>query len=117
MTDTTLMTQAELESEIMRISDLLETATRELGTVSVEHANAEADYRFAYAQAFLKLRPEDERLTDKIREQRAAEETTEAFRARRVAEAKQMHLQEKCRQLRAQLDALRTVSANVRAQT
>lgn len=109
--------QGDIEGEIVRISDRLEKATDRLQEVSVAHAHAEADYRYAYAQAFLKRREGDEKLTDKIREQRATEETTEQFRARRVAEAEQMSLQEKCRQLRSQLDAIRTLSANVRAQT
>lgn len=113
----TYVTQSWLEAEIVRLAGLLETATGQLATVSEEHANAEADHRFAYAQAFLKMRDGEEKITDKVREQRATAETTEEFRTRRIAEAKQMSLQEKCRQLRAQLDAIRTLSANVRAQT
>ena len=113
------VTQDDIERQIFRLTGVLETATGELQTALLDHANADADYKAAYAQAFLnpKTAPSDERVTDKIREQRAVAETDELFRTRRITEARQVGLQEKCRQLRAQVDALRTLSANVRAQT
>jgi hypothetical protein len=107
-----------VEREIVRLSKLLEDATDALGEAAQQHANAEADYRFAYARAFLGAKAGgDDRLTDRIREHQSNLTTTDEFRARRIAEAKQLHLQEKCRQLRAQLDAVRTLSANIRVQT
>ena len=109
--------QGDIEAEILRLSDLLEEATGELATASEEAAHGEADYRVAYARAYLKSRSGHEKLTDKIREAEATVEVADELTVYKVAAAKQLGLQEKCRQLRAQLDAVRTLSANVRGQT
>ena len=58
-----------------------------------------------------------EKLTEKIREAIAIDVCKKELRLYKVGMARQLSLQEKCRQLRAQLDAVRTLSANVRGQT
>lgn len=119
-----LVHQGDIEAEILRISDLLERATGELASAAEEAAEAEADYRVAYAKEFYSpKRPEGEfpgdgpKLTEKLRESLATIACDEALHRHKIAAARQLALQEKCRQLRAQLDAVRTLSANVRGQT
>ena len=109
--------QSDIEAEILRLSGLLEEATGELATASENAAHGEADYRVAYARAYLTHRPKYDKLTDKIREAEATVECEKELTTYKVAAARQLALQEKCRQLRAQLDAVRTLSANVRGQT
>ena len=114
--------QGDIEHEIERISGLLETATGQLATAAEDAANAEADYRVKYAQAFYsptRFRPidADTKLTEKIREALATDICSEELRTYKVASARSRALEEKCRQLREQLGALRTLSANVRVQT
>lgn len=116
-----LVYQEDIENEILRLSQILENATGELATVSEAAANAEADYRVLYAQVFYNpdgfREPKVDKLTEKIREAVAIDVSSEELRRYKVGMARQLSLQEKCRQLRAQLDAVRTLSANVRGQT
>lgn len=113
-----LVHQGDIEAEILRISDLLERATGDLATAAEEAAEAEADYRVAYAKAFRFAKgTEDVKLTEKIREAIATIACDELLHRHKLGVARQLSLQEKCRQLRAQLDAVRTLSANVRGQT
>ena len=115
-----LVHQGDIEAEILRISDLLERATGDLATAAEEAAEAEADYRVSYAHEFYSpTRPDgdDTKLTEKLREALATIACDEILHRHKIAAARQLSLQEKCRQLRAQLDAVRTLSANVRGQT
>lgn len=115
-----LVHQEDIENEILRLSDLLETATNLLADVSEEAAEAEADYRVSYAHEFYSpTRPDGDetKLTEKLRESLATIACDEILHRHKIAAARQLSLQEKCRQLRAQLDAVRTLSANVRGQT
>lgn len=111
------LTQIDVEGEITRLSKILETATGMLATASEEAAVGEADYRIAYSKAFLNPPSGEEKLTEKIRESHALIVAEAELRRYKLTAAKQLALQEKCRQLRAQLDAVRTISANVRGQT
>ncbi len=116
------VTQDDVETEILRLSALLEHATGDLADASEAAANAEADYRVAYAHEFYSpTRPDEEedppKLTEKLRESLATIACDELLHRYKVTAARQLSLTEKCRQLRAQLDAVRTISANVRGQT
>ena len=98
-----------VENEIIRLSGLLEQQVLDLAYAASEAAEAEADYRFAHAQAFMASEG-----TGPAREAQAQIHVTETYRRRRMAEAKQLGLQEAGRSLRSRLDALRTIAANVR---
>lgn len=120
MNERRLVYQEDIEGEITRLSDLLERATEALATAAEDAANAEADYRVAYAHEFYSPhRPAEEnvKLTEKLRESLATIACDELLHRHKVAAARQLSIIEKCRQLRAQLDAVRTLSANVRSQT
>ena len=107
------LTQGSVEGEILRLSAMLEEATEQLAKAMEEEASAEVDYRIAEARARLKS-------TAKSVEDRkcAALVECEAWYTCYVkAEAKREALAETCRTLRARLDALRTLSANLRGQT
>lgn len=115
-----LVHQGDIEGEILRLSDTLEKATGQLADAAEHAAEMEADYRVAYAHEFYNPhRPEEDnaKLTEKLREALATIACDGILHRHKVAAAKQLSLQEKCRQLRAQLDAVRTLSANVRGQT
>jgi hypothetical protein len=112
---TYIVNQGEIENEILRLSDLLEAQTHEYGQALNARAVAEADYRVQYARSFTKYR--FEKLSEETSKQKATDEVGHLLVLRLSAEAKERFLEEQCRSLRAQLDAVRTLSANVRAQT
>lgn len=103
------LAQTQIESEIVRLSDRLESLVDEVRGAAQEHAQADADYRVAYAAAFLAA-------TGPIgaREQIALAQCEDELRRRRVAEARLLGAQEAGRNTRAQLDSLRTLAANQR---
>lgn len=107
--------QLDIENEIIRLSGILEDTTDEFATACLDAAGKEATYRVEYAKAFARHRITGD--SEKTSEANATVEVGELLGARRSAEALQRGLEEKCRSLRSSLDAVRTLSANVRAQT
>lgn len=109
-----------VEQEILRLSEKLDTATQEMATRSRAFADADAAYQVAYAQAKLQVRDAErglsrgERSTVDEVEARAAIATQAEYRAKLHAEALLKTVQEAGRNRRAQLDALRSIAANVR---
>lgn len=112
-----MVTQGDIENEILRLSSLLEEQTREYGDRLKESSDHESAYRIAYARAFAQHRLGGEKLSEETCKQLATSECSELLTARLASEAVTRFLEEQCRSLRAQLDAVRTLSANVRAQT
>lgn len=115
MTDRT-WDQFDIESEIIRLEGLLEDTTDGFAKACVEAAGKEATYRVNYAKAFVRYRLID-KSSEKTAEAQATVECEVLLFERRAAEGTQRGLEEKCRSLRSSLDAVRTLSANVRAQT
>ena len=107
-----MLTQADVEDELVRLSDRLEESTHELAKHMQAYAQAEVNFKRAFAQTFVKA----EGAMD-LREQIAVLETADERMAWRSAEALKDSTQELCRTYRNQIDALRTIGANVRAQT
>ena len=107
--------QHDIENEIIRLSAILEDTTDEFAKIAVEAAGAEAHYRVEYAKSFARHRITGE--SEKTSEANATVECGELLKSRRGLEAQQRGLEERCRSLRSSLDAVRTLSANVRAQT
>lgn len=103
---------AEVEAELWRLSKKLEQATDDLAAKAVRAAEAEVNYKAAFAKSVLAA----EAKTVSDREAIATLETQELLRERRVAEALQDSTLELCRTLRGQLSALQSLSANMRGQ-
>ena len=106
------LTQGQIETEIMRLADMLETVTDQLAKACEESAAAEVSWKCNEATAMLS----SEQKSAELRKAEALTRCRREFAAHRGAEAVRDGLTEKCRTLRAQLDSLRTLSANVRAQ-
>lgn len=113
---TGIVTQANIESEILRISGILEEQTGEFQDAIRSARHAEADYRLAFAKAFVRHRVTD-KVAEKTAEHMALIDCEDLLYERKRTEGLERHLEEQLRSLRAQLDAVRTLAANVRAQT
>lgn len=103
---------AEVEGEILRLSALLETVTEAQADLGMNAGEAEVAYKVAYAKAMLRADGD----TAKDREAQATIWTEAELRGRKISEAMHSVNVEQCRTIRAQLDALRTLAANARAQ-
>jgi hypothetical protein len=115
MTDRT-WSQLDIENEIIRLEELLEDTTDEFAKMCQEAAAAESTYRVRYAKAFVRYRLGVEKSSEKTAEAQAVAECEQELLLRRSLESQQRGLEEKCRSLRSSLDAVRTLSANVRSQ-
>lgn len=117
-----VITAVEVEGEIVRISDAMNDELEHLVDVAQQDANAEVAYKVAYAQAVLKASVvsgsgRNGLTTVDERENMAVRDTHELLLAHLVAGRMYEVTKEKLRTQRSQLDALRTIAANIRAQT
>jgi hypothetical protein len=101
---------ADVEKEIRRFVDLLEGATDENAPIARAAALADARYKKAHAGALLSAKGR----TVADREAIADLECASEYEARQVADMLWKVQQEKQRNLRAQMDALRSINANTR---
>ncbi|MBP6526135.1 MAG: hypothetical protein KA249_12080 [Dermatophilaceae bacterium] len=101
----------EISAEISRISQRLDFQVGEIAQRARRAAVADVEYRLAHAKAALAV----EGATVGEREARALLEVADEFAAHRHADAVLLAAQEAGRSLRAQIDALRTLSAAQRA--
>lgn len=106
------LTQVRIESEIARLCALLEATTDELAKASEASAEHEIAWKLAEASALLR----SDQKSAELRKAGALVESRTQYANHVRADAVRDSIQEKCRTLRAQLDSLRTLSANVRAQ-
>ena len=111
------ISQHEVEQRILRISDDLDSTVDLLASLLVERANAEADYKEQFARVMVGLAASSSRLPVAAKEAAATSRTTAEFRSWKLWEAREKACQQKLHSLRSQLDALRTIAANVRAVT
>lgn len=102
--------QTDLEAELRRLSANLDERNEELAKLAVQAAEAEVAYKVERAKVILKA-------TGTVSEKDAAAQvaTVDLYRQRLVAEALRDACIETCRNLRAQLSALQSINANVRA--
>lgn len=103
-------TRCDPSSDILRLVGALETLNGELGALARTSALAEARYKSEFAKSMLAARGK----TVGEREAVAQLETGSLYEARKVAEAMLEVSRESGRNIRAQLDALRSVSASQR---
>lgn len=105
------VTQIRVESEIFRLCELAEKVTTEIAARAIDAAEADAGYKKAHASAYLMAQGK----TVGDREAASALETADEYMSRRISEARLLAAQEAGRNYRAQLDALRSINANMRA--
>lgn len=118
MSPVSLLTAGQVENQILRISDELDDETHRYAQVAEMAAEAEANFKGAYHRAFLEAADADgARVTVPEREARAHLAADEAFRVWKIMEARQDAGKQAQQSMRARLDALRTIAANIRAQS
>ncbi len=92
---------------------VLEQATEDLAAFARDAAETEVNHKMLYAQAFAS----SHETSDARRKEDATHRTFHAHRARQLAEATYLSQRELLLTLRAELDALRSIGANIRNQT
>lgn len=107
-----VMTQFAIEDDGMRLSAKLEAQTATLAKAAREAAIARGGFKIAFAQAVTRVQAPNAQ----EREALAYLDCEEAFRLNESCQAEFLIAQEGCRTIRAQLDWLRSVNANVRHQ-
>ena len=118
--NTTLLTQAQIEGEITRLSDALEAETYDYRDISLSAAEAEAAFKHRHATATLSMGTEATDGRKRTASERAAyadRVSGDEFRLFRIAEARRGASRESMLSLRTRIDALRTLAANIRYQT
>lgn len=111
MSRTSPISQVEVESEIMRLMGMLEEETEAFETLATEAAKKEALMKSNWAKEYLSAKG-----SVKEREAWADYKLSEEVYSYKIAEALVKAKREKLLSLRASIDALRTLNANVRAQ-
>lgn len=106
------MAQAEVESEIRRLSRELEKLSVAIGDAATRAAQADVDYKREYARGIVCHRGKGGTVAE--RDALVHGEVEAEYEKKQLAEAVYRTFQERGRNLRAQLDALRTIAANVR---
>lgn len=101
--------QADVEAEILRFSALLETATRAVAKRAREAAEADVAYKVAHAKSLLLAEG-----PQYVRDAEATVKSETELRQKRITEAVLLSAQEAGRNMRSQLDALRSINANLR---
>ena len=102
----------DFEHEIRRLSQLIDQGITELVNQSREHAHAEADYRKAYAQAFLVAEARTVRERELTADAETHEDRLRAYLARGMEQA----AREAVRARRAQLSALQSLMGAYKAE-
>lgn len=113
----TLLTQGQVERSLLAIADELERQTYVYARQSSEAAEAEADYKIARSRAYVVLVGKYPKMTVSERDMRAELQSAEQLRKWKLLEAQRQSTKEALLSLRARLDALRSLSANIRHQT
>ena len=111
--------QAEVEELMSILGAQLEEGTEEFGKLAEERAVAEADYKERYWTALVRQADSQYdhgiKFTASQKEARAALVAREEFRRFKLLEAREKAAQQHLISIRARLDSLRTMAANVRA--
>lgn len=107
------LTPAHIDAEIGRLSDILESKTNEFAVLARAAAESEVAHKTARAKALL---TSNGRSSD-LREAEADAATEDQHLKRKIDEAVADACREAMRSLRTQLEALRTLAANLREMT
>lgn len=116
------LSPSQIDAEILRLSDAMEKRTDLLATHAEEAADAEVEYRQAQAKANLRAAVmsgsgKDGRTTVDERKSIVDSRCEAEMRRYKIAENLYDVDKEILRTMRSQIDALRTVAANIRVQT
>ncbi len=106
------ISQVEVEERIIRLIDELDQETSDFALVAHDHSKKEAHYKTEWAKAYLGAEG-----SVKERESWAEYTNTDNLFDVKIADALVRAKREKLHSLRTSIDALRTLSANIRAQT
>jgi hypothetical protein len=113
-----LLTQGDIESAILALSDALDDETHRYADLADEAAEAEADYKIKHARATVGYATSDgPKMTAAQIAARVELHAADELRRYKLADARRQATREALMSLRSRLDAMRTLSANVRAQT
>jgi hypothetical protein len=113
-----LLTQGEIEANIADLSSLLEEQTYLYASQSEVAATTEADYKIRLAKAIVAFASDPTiKMTQHERQARCDLHCAAEFRDWKLAEAQRQSTKEALLSLRSRLDAMRTLSANVRHAT
>lgn len=105
------ISQVEIESELMRLMDLLEEETEAFERLAEDSAKKEAIYKADWAKEYLSAKG-----SIKEREAWADYKLSDQSYDFKISEALVKSKREKLISLRTSIDALRTLNANVRVQ-
>lgn len=122
MADTQIVGLAEIESEIWRLVGKLEDVTKAVRQRGEAAAYADTTYDIAYSQAFLlakegKLAGQEARASDQAAKAHAVVVASKELTDRNISQALYESSREAARNIRSQLDALRSINTNTRALT
>lgn len=103
------LSQLQIETQILDLMGKAQKVTVEVGERARAAAKAETEYRVKYAQQFLQAEG-----TMELRRHTAEVACADELAARKTAEALLLSAQEAGRNVRARLEAVRSLAANVR---
>lgn len=111
------LTQGEVEERLVRLSDAMEDTTHVHRDHLMAAAVAEVEFKHKQAQSMLAFASDPALKNAQLRDARALLNCIDELRAWKIAEAVRNASKEALLTQRSQIDATRTLSANVRAQT
>lgn len=106
--------QIDLESQMLRICDRIEADIELLFDLSAQRAEAESAYKYKYSRSMVE---QTTKVPVASKEAIAHLRASDEYRNWKVLEGREKATQQSLIASRARLDALRTISANVRAMT
>lgn len=107
------MAQHDVEAEIHRLSQALTDNTQAVAELATKAAQADVDYKLANARSWVANRGKGGTVAE--REALIHLDVAEFYERKQLSEAVYKSAREKGTNLRAQLDALRTIASNIRA--
>jgi len=111
MTRSAPISQVEIEQELLRFMDMLETETEAFEKLAVDSAKKESLFKANWAKEYLSAKG-----SIKEREAWADYKMDDPHTDYKIAEALVKSKREKLLSLRTSMDSLRTLNANVRVQ-
>lgn len=105
------ISQVDIETELIRLIDLLEEETEAFERLAEDHAKKEALYKSNWAKEYISAKG-----SIKERESWSDYKLADDLYDYKIAEALMKSKREKLLSLRTSIDAMRTLNANVRAQ-
>ena len=114
---TEMVTQGGIEVQILSLVDELEEYTDVYATVCEESARADVAHKREFTRLLVTLAADAPKMTVAVREAKAIQKSIDEMAVAKIMAARERATREKLTSIRARLDALRTLSANVRAQT